>query len=92
MLAASNAEHTIVEPLTPPPGAKPGDRVQAADRAGGEAKAPATPNVVEKKKLWEAVQPGLLTGLDRAVTWRGMRLTVSKGELTSDTLVGARVA
>lgn len=26
LLAASNAEHTIVEPLSPPEGAKPGDR------------------------------------------------------------------
>lgn len=89
VLAASNAEHTIVEPLVPPASAKPGDRVNAG---GGDVKAPAAANVVEKKKLWEAVQPGLQTGQDRAVTWKGLRLSVGDGNITSDTLLGARVA
>ena len=31
LLAASNAEHTIVEPLVPPAGAKAGDRIYAGD-------------------------------------------------------------
>ncbi len=42
VLAASNEEHTRVEPLAPPPGAAPGDRVFFGDRAeqvGGRRRA-----------------------------------------------------
>ena len=103
VLAASDAEHTVVEPLLPPEGARAGERCsllpsppEGGDGGGSatypELAAPATANVVEKKKYWEAVQPGLATGPDRAVTWRGARLGVAGGALTAPALVGARVA
>ncbi|RMZ53286.1 hypothetical protein APUTEX25_005275 [Auxenochlorella protothecoides] len=57
LLCASNSEHTEVEPLLPPEGAQVGERVWFGD-ASEQAEA-AQPNQVQKKKLWEAVQPFL---------------------------------
>lgn len=90
VLAASNEEHTVVEPLLPPEGSSPGDRVWAGDVK--EQPAPATANVVEKKKHWEAVQPFLKTGEDCVASWRNAPLQVAQGAVKASTLVGARVA
>ena len=93
VLAASNAEHTEVEPLLPSPGSKVGDRVLVdAAAAPPPATAPAAANAVEKKKLWDVVQPGLATGSDRRVTWRGLSLAAGGAPITAATLVGAKVA
>lgn len=54
--------------------------------------APAAANAVEKKKLWDAVQPGLNTSAELVATWKGQPLNVPAGPLKSATLVGARVA
>ena len=47
VLCASNADHTVVEPLTVPEGAAVGERVMV-DGFGGE---PATANALTKKKI-----------------------------------------
>ncbi|KXZ42805.1 hypothetical protein GPECTOR_117g370 [Gonium pectorale] len=91
LLAASNEEHTQVEPLVPPPGAKAGERVWF----GGEAEQPAAAaaNVVDKKKLWDAVQPSLRTdggGVAALGGWGPMN--TSAGPVRSATLAGARIA
>ena len=93
VLAASNEEHTTVEPLMPPPGSKPGTRL-GLEGMEGPAPAPASANVVEKKKHWETAQHHLLTGEDKEVRWRGKKLvdgTVGAA-VSSTSLVGARVA
>jgi tRNA-binding EMAP/Myf-like protein len=60
LLCASNADHTAVEPLLPPAGAPVGERCWFGE--GGAAQGPAAePNRVQKKKIWEAVQPDLKT-------------------------------
>ncbi|GAX75950.1 hypothetical protein CEUSTIGMA_g3393.t1 [Chlamydomonas eustigma] len=90
VLAASNSEHTVVEPIAAPPESKPGERIFVGEHK--DQAPPATANVVEKKKHWENVQPGLVTAEDRSVTWRGLKLQVLAGTITSTGLVGARVA
>ncbi|KAL2653679.1 hypothetical protein R1flu_021807 [Riccia fluitans] len=57
LLAASNAEHTIVQLLSPPDGAAPGERVWFGTEADQSEQAPAaTPNQLAKKKIWESVR------------------------------------
>ena len=53
VVCASNEDHTKVELLQPPAGAKPGERVAFAGHAGE----PAPPNTMAKKKILESVLP-----------------------------------
>ncbi|KAI4342854.1 hypothetical protein MLD38_027422 [Melastoma candidum] len=62
LLAASDASHENVELLLPPDDSLPGDRVWFGDEDEKEDLPPvATPNQVQKKKIWESVQPHLKT-------------------------------
>ena len=49
LLCASNADHTVVEPLTPPQEAQPGERVFFGQELSSQAE-PATPNQVSRLK------------------------------------------
>ncbi|GBF97673.1 aminoacyl tRNA synthase complex-interacting multifunctional [Raphidocelis subcapitata] len=89
LLAASNEEHTEVEPLAPPAGAAPGERVWFGEER--EQPAPAEPNAVQKKKHWEAAQPALATDAGRVVTFRGRPMRTSAGPVTAATLARARI-
>jgi hypothetical protein len=53
---------------------------------------PAKENRVQKKKLWEAVQPGLETSEDRTVTFEGVSMMSSAGPVKAPSLVAARVS
>jgi hypothetical protein len=46
-----------VEPLEPPAGARPGERVYFGE-GNDKQPAPAEPNRVQKKKIWEGVSTG----------------------------------
>lgn len=89
LLAASNEEHTEVEPLSPPEGALPGERVWFGDEK--EQPKPAEPNAVQKKKHWETAQPALNTDGSCVVTFRGQPMTTSVGPVKAATLAGARI-
>lgn len=91
VLAASNEAHTEVEPISPPASAKPGERL-ALEGQVLPLPAPAAANAVEKKKLWELVQPYLKTGTDKRVEVRGKALRAVDGPVVTATLVGAGVA
>lgn len=62
LLAASDVSHENVELLVPPEGSLPGDRIWfgSEDEMGSQPDA-ATPNQIQKKKIWETVQPHLKT-------------------------------
>lgn len=92
LLCASNADHTAVEPLDPPAGAAPGDRVLPAGVDPATAPAPATANQVAKKKIWEAVQPKLATTDGRAAAWEGVELVTPAGAVTCATLGGGSIS
>ena len=78
-----------MEPLSPPEGSQPGERIwfgtaqQQAD--------PAPPNTVQKKKLWETAQPALATDSGGIVTFRGAAMTTSAGAVKAETLTNARI-
>ena len=92
LLCASNADHTAVEPLDPPAGAAPGDRVLLAGVDADAAPAPATANQVAKKKIWEGVQPALATTAGRVATWEGVELVTAAGAVTCATLAGGSIS
>lgn len=54
--------------------------------------APAAPNAVEKKKLWDTAAPGLRTTADKKAAWKGMVMHTSAGPVTAASLVDARIA
>jgi hypothetical protein len=86
--AIPHASHQV-EPLSPPEGASPGERVWFGD-ARDQPK-PAEPNAVQKKKHWETAQPALGTDGACVVTFRGAPMTTSAGPITAATLAGARI-
>jgi aminoacyl tRNA synthase complex-interacting multifunctional protein 1 len=93
LLCASNAEHTAVEPLVPPEGAVIGERIFFGEGSNpdeqGEA---ANPNQLQKKKLWEAVQPLLKTGGDCRAGFEGQVMMTSAGAVTCKSLTGASIS
>jgi hypothetical protein len=54
--------------------------------------APAEPNRVQKKKLWEAVMPDLKTGADKVAGYKGQPMMTSAGAVTAASLTGANIA
>ncbi|KAI8464613.1 MAG: hypothetical protein J3K34DRAFT_474168 [Monoraphidium minutum] len=91
LLCASNDAHDAVEPLAPPEGAAVGERVWFGE--GGEKQAaPVEPNRVQKKKIWEGLQPDLKTGPDRVAGFKGAAMLTGAGAVTAPTLAGASIS
>lgn len=62
LMAASDASHENVELLHPPDGSIPGDRIWfGSPDDQTNLPDPASPNQIQKKKIWESVQPHLKT-------------------------------
>ena len=71
-----------VEFVVPPAGAALGERVVFAQHDGP----PAEPSRVDKKKLFEAVAPGLKVDAEGRATWEGVVFGTSAGPCTVATL------
>jgi aminoacyl tRNA synthase complex-interacting multifunctional protein 1 len=69
-----------VEFVTPPEGAKVGERVSFAGHAGEAA----APSRMDKKKIFEAVAPGLVVGEKGVCTYKGIPFMTSAGECKVD--------
>ncbi|KAF3783934.1 putative methionine--tRNA ligase [Nymphaea thermarum] len=78
VLCASNADHTTVEPLVPPEGAKIGERVTFA---GFDGKPEDVLN--PKKKQFEKISTDLYTDENGVATYRGVPFMTSAGPCTS---------
>ena len=74
VLAASNADHTEVELVTPPEGAEIGERITFPGFPG-EADDVLNP----KKKIWESVQPDLHTDDNLVAQYKDVPFTTSAG-------------
>ncbi|BBG98139.1 Nucleic acid-binding, OB-fold-like protein [Prunus dulcis] len=72
VLCASNEDHTLVEPLLPPEGAKPGERVSFSGRCPQP-----------KKKQLEKITPHLFTDDKGVATFKGIPFMTSAGPCTS---------
>ncbi|KFK36938.1 hypothetical protein AALP_AA4G191900 [Arabis alpina] len=78
VLCASNEDHSVVEPLLPPAGAKPGERVSFS---GIEGKPEDVLN--PKKKQLEKITPHLYTDENGVATYKGTPFMTSAGPCTS---------
>jgi len=91
LLCASNHAHDAVEPLRPAEGSELGERIGFGE-AFGEMPEPATPNQLQKKKIWEEVQPSFTTTEDCQATCCEMVLQTTAGPVTCKSLVKANVS
>ena len=78
VLCASNADHTQVECMEPPPNAKIGERVLFEGFQDG---APEPENKIAKKKIFEEVAPDLKTNADGICVWKGAISITSDGPI-----------
>jgi len=91
LLCASDEAHENVEPLLPPEGSVVGERVFFGE--GGENQPDAeSPNKVQKKKLWEGVQPELKTDDARMASFKGITMLTSAGPVTAPSLAKANIS
>lgn len=93
LMAASDASHETVELLKPPEGSTPGERIWfGSEEEKDQQPDAATPNQVQKKKIWESVQPHLKT-TDTCVAVLGERpMRTSAGVVESPTLKNANIS
>ncbi|XP_010512290.1 PREDICTED: aminoacyl tRNA synthase complex-interacting multifunctional protein 1 [Camelina sativa] len=94
LLAASDSAHENVELLVPPEGSVPGDRVWFGNEDDLEQlPEPAPPNKVQKKKMWESVQPLLKTDASGVSMLKEEHLMrTSSGLVTSQSLRNANIS
>ncbi len=98
LLCASNESHDKVELLQPPADAVPGERIRfgeyAVDEEGNPLpiREPESPNRVQKKKIWEAVQKHLQTDDDCIAGFKDMKMITSKGNVRAMTLSRASIS
>ncbi|XP_054723406.1 tyrosine--tRNA ligase, cytoplasmic-like [Uloborus diversus] len=88
ILCASREEPQKVEPLSPPEGSKPGDRVFVEGYEDSQPDEQLNP----KKKVWETLQADLRTSDKCVAQWQGNNLVVSSGQtVTCQSLKGVPV-
>ncbi|KAL5213804.1 hypothetical protein ABZP36_002956 [Zizania latifolia] len=93
LMAASDASHQTVELLTPPEGSVPGERIWFGSEDGKDRQSEATsPNQVQKKKIWEYVQPHLRTSENCTAFLGENPMRTSAGVVFCKTLQGATVS
>ncbi|VFQ69150.1 unnamed protein product [Cuscuta campestris] len=93
LMAASCALHHNVELLMPPEGSVPGERVWfGSDDEKDTLPEAATPNQVQKKKIWELVQPHLRTNDSFVVMLGPHCMRAPKGVVVSSSLANANVS
>ncbi|KAL8049073.1 hypothetical protein ABFS82_07G114100 [Erythranthe guttata] len=94
LMAASDAAHETVELLVPPEGAVPGERVWfgSVDEKDNLPDA-ASPNQIQKKKIWELVQPHLRTDEAGVATLDMIhQMRTSAGPVISQSLYNANIS
>jgi hypothetical protein len=89
LLAASDEKHENVELLSPPAGAVVGERIRFGD---APQTGPDSENKVQKKKIWEAVQPDLKTTGSGVAVYRDLPMLTSAGTVTVARLLNGSIA
>jgi len=86
VMAGSDNDHTKVELVTPPEGAKIGERIMIEGFAGDPEE-----QLNPKKKTFENVQPDFSTTADLVATYKGVPWMTSAGPCKVASLVGASI-
>ncbi|PON32460.1 Ribosomal protein [Parasponia andersonii] len=98
LLAASDASHEKVELLLPPQDSVPGERIwfgsqlQQQDQPPPPPPPPAAPNQIQKKKIWELVQPHLKTDYSCIATLGEYSMQTSAGVVLCTSLKNANIS
>ncbi|KAJ3678198.1 hypothetical protein LUZ60_002001 [Juncus effusus] len=93
LMAASDEAHENLELLVPPEGSVPGERIWFGENDDKDKQSnPATPNQVQKKKIWEFVQPHLKTTDDCIAVLGTQPMRTSVGVVTCKSLKNARIS
>ncbi|XP_078166971.1 nucleic acid-binding, OB-fold-like protein [Carex rostrata] len=93
LMAASDEAHENVELLVPPEGSVPGERIWfGSENEKDKQPNAATPNQVQKKKIWESVQPHLKTTEACVAVLDTLPMRTSAGEITCKSLKNARIS
>ncbi|KAK2649882.1 hypothetical protein Ddye_017371 [Dipteronia dyeriana] len=93
LLAASDASHQSVELLQPPETSLPGHRIWFGDQnQPPPSTTPATPNQIQKKKIWELVQPHLKTNASCVAMLGEDLMLTSQGAVVCASLKNANIA
>ncbi|XP_038882664.1 aminoacyl tRNA synthase complex-interacting multifunctional protein 1 [Benincasa hispida] len=93
LMAASDSLHENIELLLPHEGSFPGERIWfgSEDEKGNQPDA-ATPNQIQKKKIWEMVQPHLKTDGCCTAVLGSHPMRTSTGVVTSPSLKHANIS
>lgn len=93
LMAASDASHENVELLVPPEDSLPGERIWFGSENEKENQpAAATPNQIQKKKIWELVQPHLKTDASCTAMLGLHVMRTSAGAVVSTSLKNANIS
>ncbi|XP_073117722.1 uncharacterized protein [Elaeis guineensis] len=93
LMAVSDESRETVELLLPPEGSVPGERIWFGSEDGKDRQPEAaTPNQVQKKKIWESVQPHLKTTDACVAVLRVHPMRTSAGMVTCRSLKHARIS
>ncbi|CAG2102943.1 unnamed protein product [Medioppia subpectinata] len=89
ILCASTDEPRQVEPLNPPPGSQPGERVfvEGYSRPASDTWEQLNP----KKKVWEKLQTDLRTSHNGLAEWSGNPLVTTRGLITCKSMSNAPI-
>ncbi|WVZ01838.1 hypothetical protein V8G54_022644 [Vigna mungo] len=93
LMAASDAKHENVELLFPPEEAAPGERIWfGTEDEKDNQPAAATPNQIQKKKIWELVQPHLRTDVSCIAMLGEHVMRTSVGSVACQSLQNANIS
>ncbi|CAO2838334.1 unnamed protein product [Amaranthus hypochondriacus] len=93
LMAASDESHENVELLVPPEDSVPGERIWFGLEEDKENQpAAASPNQIQKKKVWELVQPHLKTDATCIAMLDGSYMRTSGGPVVSRSLKNANIS
>ncbi|XVF41275.1 hypothetical protein PTKIN_Ptkin01aG0267600 [Pterospermum kingtungense] len=93
LMAASDASHENVELLVPPDAAVPGETIWfGTEQDKDNQPDPATPNQVQKKKIWELVQPHLKTDVSCTAMLGEHLMQTSAGVVVCKSLKNANIS
>lgn len=86
LMCASVDDPRALEPLDPPEGSAPGEKVFIDGYDG-----PPDQELKPKKKVWEQLQPDLRTSGDRVAEWQGSAMKTKLGDVTCKSLKGSPI-
>ena len=92
VMCASNAEHTQIEIMRPPEGAKVGERITLAGNPAGEMTQEIQAVMNPKKKLAEKVLPLLATNDNFEGQFKGHTMMTSAGPIKSKSLAKCSIS